>query len=117
MISKPARLQVFKRVQLRGKVFIHNDDELYQASIGNISAGGLFLNDVTELKLGSVVRVVIKAQGLDMPIQAVGRVVRIEADDIRTGLAVEFTSISRQSREDIQNCVHEARMRDALKTA
>lgn len=117
MLQNKARLQVFKRAQIRGKVFIHNEVELHQASIGNISAGGLFLNEITDLGLGSQVRIVIKAQGLTVPVQAMGKVVRVENDNSRSGLAIEFTSISRQSREEIQNCVHEARMRDALKAA
>lgn len=117
MNSKPARLQVFKRAQIQGKVFIHDEDQLFQAPIGNISAGGLFLDEVSELALGSTVRVVIKARGLNQPVQATGKIVRVEHAKSRTGLAVEFTSISRQCREDIQNCVHEARMRDALKVA
>ena len=114
-MDKHNRLQVFKRAEVTGEVFIHNDDSLFQASIVNLSAGGVFLNRLMAYDTNTPVRVVIKARGLPTPIQAIGKVVRVEREK-KQGMAVEFTSISRQSREQIQNCVLANRMKTALKS-
>ncbi len=115
-LEKHSRLQVFKRAEVPGRVFIHDDLTLREAAIGNLSAGGVFLKDITGLSAGTPVRVTIKARGLAIPVQAMGRIVRVEATS-RVGLAVEFTSISSQSRNSIQSCVHEARLKDLLTVA
>lgn|SRR3989338_2084167 len=107
----PPRLQVFKRAKLSGDVIIHNEECLFHAALGNLSAGGLYMTSCPDLRLGESVRVVIKAKGLTSPVQAIGRVVRVEHG---CGLAVEFISISSESRAVIQNCVQENRLRRAL---
>lgn len=108
------RLQVFKRAAIRGEAFIHDDSTLREAIIGNLSAGGIFLGGVTEFETGTHVRITIKAHGIPEPVQALGRIVRVETKS-RQGLAVEFTSISNSARERIQSCVHEARLGALLK--
>lgn len=113
-MEKHTRLQVFKRAAISGSVLIHDDTRLYEARIGNLSAGGIFLNNLTLLNAGTNVRVTIKASGLATPVQAMGKVVRVE-EALRRGLAVEFTSISNHSRETLHNCVQEARLQEALK--
>jgi c-di-GMP-binding flagellar brake protein YcgR len=110
------RLQVFKRINLRGEVIIHDEEKLFIAPLSNISAGGLFVSFLNTLPLGDEVRVVIRSPRLEGPIQAHGTVVRIEKDG-RKGLAVEFTSISSEARERIQNCVFEQRLETVLKVA
>jgi c-di-GMP-binding flagellar brake protein YcgR len=110
------RLQVFERVSLRGQVLIHDENRLFIASVNNISAGGVFINELTVLPLGGEVRVVVKCPRLGVPIQAVGTVVRVE-NQKRRGLAVEFTSIASSDREAIQNCVFESRVETVLKVA
>lgn len=111
MSLKVPKLQVFKRAALPGEVFLHDERTLLCTTLGNLSAGGMYLKTQAQLSPGSEVRVVIKAKGLSSPVQAVGRVVRVE----ERGLAVEFTSISNESRSQIHNCVVEARMRAALR--
>lgn len=93
---------------------IHDDEQLFIAPLNNLSAGGLFINDLTNLKQGCQVRVVIKSPKLDIAVQATGTVVRVESSQ-RRGLAIEFTSIDNRCREVIQNCVFEARTETALK--
>jgi c-di-GMP-binding flagellar brake protein YcgR len=114
--NKSKRLQVYKRAQVSGQVFIHDEDHLFIASLSNISAGGFFVDRLVDLTEGQVVRVVIKSPRLEKPIQARGTVVRIEKTD-RQGTAVEFTSISSQARELIQACVFESKVETALKVA
>jgi c-di-GMP-binding flagellar brake protein YcgR len=109
-----APVRAFHRVAVRGHVMIHDDERLYIAPLENISAGGIFINQLISLPTGRMVRVVVKSSKLRAPVQAIGRVVRVEADN-RRGLAVEFTSLSSQAKEVIQNCVFEARMENALK--
>lgn len=110
------RLRVFERARVSGFVMIHDEEHLFIAPLDNISAGGLFLNELVAIPAGKMVRIVVKSPRLEHPVQAKGTVVRIEKRD-RKGMAVEFTSISSRAREIIQNCVFEARMESALKAA
>ncbi len=110
------RLRVFQRAQLDGRVLVHDDTQLFIAPLENISAGGLFIDQLMNIPTGKTVRVVVKSSKFGAPIQATGTVVRVERDD-RKGLAIEFTSISSRSREQIQNCVFENRMEKVLKVA
>lgn len=110
------RLRVFQRAQLPGRVIVHDDTQLFIAPLENISAGGLFIDQLMNIPSGKSVRVVVKSPRLESPIQATGTVVRVERDD-RKGLAIEFTSISSRARETIQNCVFETRMEKVLKVA
>lgn len=110
------RLRVFQRAHIDGSVIVHDDTQLYIAPLENISAGGLFVDQLVSLPQGSQVRVVVKSAKLQVPIQAIGTVVRVE-DSARHGMAIEFTSISSRSREAIQNCVFETRMEKVLKVA
>lgn len=108
---KPPRIQIFKRASLSGEVLVHDDEQLLTTELGNLSAGGLYVKSHESLPVGEIVRVVIKAKGLEVPVQAIGKVVRVED---KKGLAVEFTSISQRSRNIIQECVIETRMQGAL---
>jgi c-di-GMP-binding flagellar brake protein YcgR len=108
------RLQVFERVTLKGQVLIHDENRLFIAPLNNISAGGVFIDELTVLPIGGEVRVVVRSPRLENPIQAVGTVVRVE-DRLRHGIAVEFTTISSEARECIQNCVFESRVEKVLK--
>lgn len=110
------RLRVFPRANISGHVFIHDEEHLFIAPLINVSAGGVFVDKLVALGEGAVVRIVIKSPRLTQAIQATGTVVRIEKKD-RNGLAVEFTSISADSRELIQNYVYESKMETALRVA
>lgn len=113
-VTPGQRLRVFQRAVIPGEVIIHDDNQLFIARLNNISAGGVFIEDLTMLPAGAQVRVVVKSPKLDAAVQATGTVVRIETSS-RKGVAVEFTSISSKAREVIQNCVFETRMETALK--
>ena len=115
-LSRTRRLRVYQRAHIPGHVMLHDQKHLFIAPIENISAGGMFIQNLVSLVVGSEVRVVLKSPSLPSPIQAMGTVVRVEKED-RRGLAIEFTSISSHARESIQNCVFEARMETALKVA
>ena len=110
------RLQVFQRARVSGEVLIHDDERLFIAPLDNISAGGVFVDQLVAMSVGKTVRIVVKSPKLEQPVQAVGTVVRIEKDG-RHGLAVEFTSINSRDREIIQNCVFESRMETVLRAA
>lgn len=109
------RLRVFQRVSVDGQVLIHDEEQLFIAPLNNISAGGLFVNDLVDLPRGRTVRVVVKSSKLKGPVQANGTIVRIQEGEHGRGIAIEFTSISSAAREAIQSCVYESRMGSALK--
>ena len=111
-----ARLQVFERALVNGQVLLHDEKHLFIAPLNNISAGGLFVDRLTTLPKGRMVRIVVRSPKFAHPVQAMGTVVRIEKDN-RSGIAIEFTSITSSAREMIQNCVFECRMEGALKVA
>ncbi len=113
-VSPGQRLRVFQRATIPGEVIIHDDAALFIARLNNISAGGVFIEDLTALKPGSQVRIVVRSPKLDVTVQATGTVIRCEKEG-RRGVAIEFTSISSKAREVIQNCVFETRMETALK--
>jgi c-di-GMP-binding flagellar brake protein YcgR len=114
--SEGQRLRVFERAAVVGHVIIHDEARLFIAPLVNLSAGGLFVDQLVSIPTGRPVRIVVKSPKLSHPVQAKGTVVRIEQKN-RRGMAVEFTSISSRAREVIQNCVFEARMETALKVA
>jgi len=110
------KIQVFKRANLKGLVLIHDEQKLFIAPISNISAGGVFIRELLAIKPGRKVRLVVKSEQLRSPIQAEGRVVRIEKDK-RKGLAVEFTELNATAREAIQKLVAEKDMEKAIQVA
>ncbi|MBI4402764.1 MAG: PilZ domain-containing protein [Deltaproteobacteria bacterium] len=97
-------LRAYPRIQMPGKVYIHDEARLFIAPLNNISAGGLFVSGLVAIPTGRTVRIVVKSEGFDAPIQARGTVVRVEKD-ARKGLAVAFTSISAAAKEFINQCV------------
>jgi Tfp pilus assembly protein PilZ len=104
MKLRPPKLQKFERAEIKGQVIIHNEEHLFVAPIGNISAGGLFIEQLMAIPFGSQVRIVIKSSKFNTPIQALGNVVRIEDKD-RRGMAVEFTQISKTARDYIKHLI------------
>lgn len=111
-----AKKQVFPRAGLTGQVIIHDDRNLYIAPISNLSAGGLFIEQLVNIPAGKQVKVVVKSDRLSTPIQIQGTVVRVERGGKR-GLAVQFNEINADTKETIENFVFESRMETALKVA
>jgi PilZ domain len=111
-----SKFRIHPRVQLDGEVIIHDENRLYITSLNNISAGGVFVDNLTSIAQGRIVRVVIRSSRFKKPVQAKGTVVRIE-DSKRRGLAIEFSILSSEAKTAIQQCVSETRMETALKVA
>ncbi len=112
--SENTRMRVFQRAKISGQVIIHDEEHLYIAPIENISAAGVFIDQLEHFNEGSQVRMVVRSSHLNEPLQATGTVVRVQTGPKR-GLAVEFTSISTRAREMIQNYVFESRLEATLK--
>ena len=108
------RLRVFQRAYVEGDVILHDGERVYVAPLQNLSAGGLYVEELDAIAPGTQVRIVIKSSRLAAPVQATGTVVRVDNNG-KHGSAVEFTSISSRAREIIQNCVFESRMESTLK--
>jgi len=102
----PPTLRKHKRAHLQGYVYIHDDLRLYIAPLRDISEGGMFINLLTAIPAGSVVKIVIKSPRLDAPIQVHGTVIRVESEK-RRGLAVEFRTVNALAHEMIKECVVE----------
>jgi len=96
--------QLHKRAKINGQVYIHNDDRLFIAPLSNISAGGIFINGVTGIQAGNVVRIVIKSQQMGKTIQCRGKVVRVERAK-RRGLAIKFDGLPSEAQKAIKRCV------------
>jgi Tfp pilus assembly protein PilZ len=110
------RARKHPRAKTTGQVIIHNEQRLFIAPLDDISAGGLFVKQLVSLPIGSEVKIVVKGPGFSTPLQAVGKVVRVNHDN-RKGIAVQFTQISDGDKESIQSAVFELRMEAALKAA
>lgn len=110
------RLRAFARLDLPGEVLIHNEEDLYIAPLLNLSAGGCFVEKLHAIPEGSEVKIVVRSERLNAPIQAKGTVVRVEKGK-RLGLAIEFTSIEQEARDSIQTLVYENKLQNALKVA
>jgi hypothetical protein len=82
-------MQKHPRHSISGKVFIHNRNQIFIASLSNISRGGAFLARLVSLPQGEFVKLVIKSKEFPVPLQATGRVVRVEKN-IRLGSAIQF---------------------------
>ncbi len=116
MVPNP---RVHPRVRVSGQVMIHDEERLFIAPLSDISAGGVFVNQLVNIPLGQTVKVVVKGPRFEKPVQAEGTVVRVDKDKSagRRGLAVQFTGISEMAKDAIQACVFELRMEAALKAA
>jgi len=114
--SDRAKKQIHQRAAIEGKVFIHDEEHLFIAPLNNISAGGLFIEQLVAIPTGTEVRIVVKAPGLSEAIQLEGVVVRVEKER-RKGIAVEFRGMTSHAKEVIQTCVSEKRMESVLKAA
>lgn len=117
------KVRAYPRVTVPGRVFIHNQDKLFIAPLGDISQGGAFIEQLVSIPEGALVRVVIKSPKLTAPVQAMGRVIRVIDGPERRGIAICFTQLMGNSREVISLCVSdevmevEQRMQDSLKVA
>jgi len=83
------------RHALSGRVFIHNEEQIFIAPLNNLSKGGLFVDRLVSIEVGQRVKVVVKSPSLPSPIQATGTVVRVETQT-RLGTAVQFDWIDPQ---------------------
>ena len=108
-------VQKYPRISIPGFVLVHDEEHFFISPLANVSCGGLFTDQRLSLLKGAEVRVVIKSPQLERPVQALGTVVRIETGK-RKGIAIEFTSISRESRERIRTCVAEQKIGRLLQT-
>jgi c-di-GMP-binding flagellar brake protein YcgR len=90
-------------------VILHNEEQIFIAPLENISAGGLFINHVIQLQVGTEVRLVVKSPKMGVSVQAVGQVVRVE-NEARKGSAIVFTTISEVAQQMINACVFEAKL-------
>ncbi len=106
--------QKYERISLQGTALIHDDDHLFAAPLENLSRGGLFLSQLTSMKQGQVVKLVIKSEELAVPFQAEGRVVRVESSE-RKGIAIEFISLKAFAVKLIENRVSEKTLESELK--
>lgn len=98
------RARQFVRAAMVGRVYIHDENQLFIAPLNNISAGGLFIDGLTDIPCGQTVKVVIKSPSLAEPVQAEGSVVRVETA-ARKGLAVQFSRISESAQTIIARSV------------
>lgn len=114
--DRSKKVQVHKRASIEGKVFIHDEEHLFIAPLNNISAGGLFIDQLVNISPGTEVRLVVKSPGLLEAIQLTGVVVRVERDK-RKGIAIEFGRVDAHAKEVIETCVAERRMESVLKAA
>lgn len=108
------RVQLHKRALVSGSVILHDRTVWMVAPLVNLSTGGIFVEGVSVLEKGSRVRVIVRSPGLDNPVAARGNVVRVERGK-RTGLAIEFTSLSSEDRRKISTYVRESRTEEILK--
>ena len=85
--------------------------QFYFGSCQNLSPGGLFIATKTPAPYGSEVTLKFTLPGHDQPLQAKGRVVRVNRDTRnRTGsqtpgMHVHFTQIASQTEEEIKRFV------------
>ena len=110
------RLRAYARARIQGQVLIHNESHLYIAPLNNISAGGFFADKLVTLEAGTEVRIVLRSPKFNIPIQAIGTVIRVVHEG-NPGVAVEFTSIPQVAREMIQTAVFENKLETALRIA
>ena len=112
-VTEKSAVRTHVRADITGKVFIHDENRLFIAPLSNLSAGGLFVDRLVSIPEGVLVRVVIKSDKLHGPVQALGKVVRVETNG-RRGLAVQFTAISKKAREVISKSVSVAHVEEAI---
>lgn len=93
-------LRKHRRLQLTGKVFIHDQEHIFIAPLNNVSRGGVFVDKLVALDQGHPVKVVIKSADLHSPLQASGIVVRVESEN-RKGSAIQFNWIDSKAFEQL----------------
>ncbi len=113
MISKLKKeKRLYPRRPIRTQIVFENEDSegvLYFFST-DISAGGLFIQSDTPIKLGTQVFLRFSLTPRAKPIQATGEVVRVmrdesDADDSKVGIGIRFIYIHPLDRQLIQDFI------------
>lgn len=81
--------RLYPRVKATGRVFIHDQEHIFIAPINNVSRGGIFVDKLVALEVGHQVKVIIKSDDFSSPLQASGKIIRVE-NDKRQGSAIQF---------------------------
>jgi hypothetical protein len=111
--EKALNSRKYIRASVKGQVLLHNESKLLVAPLNNLSEGGVFVNGVTSLPEGSLVKLVIRSEFFKEPIQAEGKIIRIEKKE-RKGSAIQFTGMSVENLTDIKSSVLKAKKKEAL---
>lgn len=100
-------LQLYKRVELHGTAVVHDSKTVVVMEIVNMSESGIFLSKGKSgmFSPGKQVSLTLKGPQFPEPIHAKGKVVRLQASP--NGVAIEFTSLSRRARLQLQASVEE----------
>lgn len=97
---KPNEPRKYPRFELKGRVFVHDQEHIYIAPLNNVSRGGVFIDKLVSLEPGHRVKLVIKSSELNSPLQATGVIVRVE-NQSRMGSAIEFDWIDKTAFDQI----------------
>ncbi len=84
-------------------------DAMFSEFTRNVNEGGLFVETDEALEMDEVVVLQFTLPGADVPVQARGRVVRIET----TGMGIEFEKLDTSAREAIDALIRELRIRQS----
>ena len=85
-------------------------DALFAEFSRNINEGGIFIETECPVGLGTLVDLEFELPGQGEPIGALGRVMRLENGNPRTGMAVEFEQLDPSARRRIDEFVRELRV-------
>jgi type IV pilus assembly protein PilZ len=89
-------------------------DAMFSEFTRNVNEGGLFVQTTEPLEMDEVVVLQFTLPGAETPVQARGRVVRIEEG---VGMGIEFEKLDGSSREAIDVLVRDLRNRQLAELA
>ena len=110
-MANPADVETFierrrgSRVPVTVRINYATVDAMFTEFTRNVNEGGLFVETEEPLALDETVVLQFTLPGSDAPIQARGRVVRVEA----SGMGIEFDKLDGSARDAIDVLVRELR--------
>lgn len=112
-----ARREGAPRASISGRVVIHNDSNLTIGTGVNISFSGIFVETKDELfSIGELIKLSIKAEGMQRPFNVTAEVVRYNVDDRwAVGYGLKFVDIDSKVVDEIRARVAETSSSDLNK--
>jgi hypothetical protein len=100
------------RATINGQIIVHNNGELVIGGGVNISASGIFVEtDKALFKVGEVLKLTCRVEGIDKPFNVEAEVMRFnQKDSTSQGYGLSFTNIDEKTAHEIDDLIRSGKL-------